>query len=355
MRQGDQPAAGVRAAVRQRPARTNGRGPRQARAVRQEHPRLRRRRTPSSLHRQLGVSDQRKLDEYLSARPRDRAADRAGRAARARRTDAGRSSPPDGVPGDYDEHIRLMGDLLVLAFQTDRPRDLHVRASPTRAATAATASSTSAKGTTTCRTTAATRRSRRRSRKINHFHMEQFAYLLGKLKAIKEGDGTLLDNCDDRLRQRHRRRQPPQPRRPAGAPGRPRQRHAQHRPPRDVQGGTPLTNLYLSLLDRMGCKVEKLGDSNGRIDKLKADCGPHSHHVGPDATVSSIRSVISRTPPAAAWAGHLRRRRWHRARSRRRQRARRSDVSGRGPRCADSFHGRDAGSLSPRICPVATA
>ncbi len=47
---------------------------------------------------------------------------------------------------------------------------------------------------------------------INRFHIEQFAYLLGKLKDIREGNGSLLDNTDDRLRQRHLRRRSSQPR-----------------------------------------------------------------------------------------------------------------------------------------------
>ncbi len=84
-------------------------------------------------------------------------------------------------------------------------------------------------------------------RKINRFHIEQFAYLLGKLKAIQEGDGTLLDNSHDRLRQRHRRRQPPQPRRPADPAARQGRRHDQAGPaPAATAQDTPLHNLYLS-------------------------------------------------------------------------------------------------------------
>ena len=50
---------------------------------------------------------------------------------------------------------------------------------------------------------------------INRFHIEQFAYLLGKLKSIPEGDRLVARQRDDRLRQRDQRRRPPQPRRPA--------------------------------------------------------------------------------------------------------------------------------------------
>ena len=72
----------------------------------------------------------------------------------------------------------------------------------------------------------------------------------------------------DRLRQRHRRRQPPQPRRPADPPGRPRRRHDQDRPARQLDTQTPLNNLYLSMLDRMDVPVETLGDSTGKLSGL---------------------------------------------------------------------------------------
>ena len=100
---------------------------------------------------------------------------------------------PTGIPKDVREHMRLMADLLVLAFQADltrvvtfplandgsnRPYPMH-RACP--------------RATTTCRTTSNDAKKQEKIQKINRFHIEQFAYLLGKLKAVKEGDRTLLD------------------------------------------------------------------------------------------------------------------------------------------------------------------
>ena len=81
-------------------------------------------------------------------------------------------------------------------------------------------------------------------KKINRFHIEQFAYLLGKLKSIREGDGSLLDNVDDRLRQRDQRRQPPQPRQPAGPARGQGGRHDQARPA--SQGRTAAAEQPLS-------------------------------------------------------------------------------------------------------------
>ena len=106
-------------------------------------------------------------------------------------------------------------------------------------------------------------------RDINKFHTSQLAYLLDKLKAIKEGDGTLLDHCDDRLRQRQL----------ATAT-----RHNHDDLPILLAGGgcgtlktgrhiryakeTPLNNLWLSMLDRMELKVSALGDGTGKLSGL---------------------------------------------------------------------------------------
>ena len=73
-----------------------------------------------SLHHKLGIKDRRKLDEYLTAvREIERHINRA-------ELDTGREAPPyaqpSGVPKSYAEHVRLMGDLMVLAFQADLTR-----------------------------------------------------------------------------------------------------------------------------------------------------------------------------------------------------------------------------------------
>ena len=101
---------------------------------------------------------------------------------------------PQSAPADLTEHYRLMCDLMVVAFQSDVTRVLtcmlaregnelkyrmvgiseghheltHHRNDPAKIA---------------------------KVRAINTYHIQQFAYLLGKLKSIPEGDGTVLDNC----------------------------------------------------------------------------------------------------------------------------------------------------------------
>ena len=105
-------------------------------------------------------------------------------------------APEAASPSDYQEHIRLMCDLMVLAFQTDLTRvvtlpfandgsnrhvqdDRRDRRAPRPVAPRQRNAEKQAK-----------------LKKINTFHIEQLAYLLDKLKGVKEADGTtLLDNC----------------------------------------------------------------------------------------------------------------------------------------------------------------
>jgi hypothetical protein len=103
---------------------------------------------------------------------------------------------------------------------------------------------------------------------INRFHTSQFAYFLSRLKAIPEGDGNLLDNCmivygcgisDGNAHSHHNL-----PVLVAGrgggtiTPG----RHLR------VADRTPMTNLYLSMLDRMGASADRIGDSTGKLEEI---------------------------------------------------------------------------------------
>src|SRR5207248_186784 len=100
-------------------------------------------------------------------------------------------------------------------------------------------------------------------REINKFHTTQLAYLLGRLKSIKEGDGTLLDHCmiaygsgnSDGNRHNHDDL-------PILLAGRAK---GTIRTGRHIRLGreTPLANLWTSMLDRVEVKVEGVGDSNG--------------------------------------------------------------------------------------------
>ena len=103
---------------------------------------------------------------------------------------------------------------------------------------------------------------------INTHHMELFAYFIHQLKSTADGDGTLLDRCmvvygsgiADGDQHSHENLPVLLIGRGGGSltPG----RHVVY------PDGTPMTNLYLTLLDRLGVREETLGDSTGRIEHL---------------------------------------------------------------------------------------
>jgi Protein of unknown function (DUF1552) len=219
-----------------------------------------------SLQTRLGVNDQRKLDEYMtSLRELE---------VRLTRTDTDKSndtvtgfSKPVGIPKDFQEHIRLMCDLLVLAFQGDL-----TRVSTFMFANEGSNKSYSFMGVPEGHHDLSHHgddvEKLGKISQINQFHMTQFAYMLEKMKSIREGDGTLLDNVmitygsgiGDGNRHNHDDLPVLLVGRGGGtiATG----RHVRH------ESKTPLNNLFLSLLDRMESSTDALGDSTGRLNTL---------------------------------------------------------------------------------------
>ena len=119
------------------------------------------------------------------------------------------------------EHVRLMGDMMVLAFQADLTRICTLHALPMMAATAATRTSAYRKATTICPITAATSTSRSRSPRSTCIHMQQVAYFLEKDGQHPRGRRPYAAGQQhDCVRRGHQRRRPPQPRRPADFAGR---------------------------------------------------------------------------------------------------------------------------------------
>jgi hypothetical protein len=105
-------------------------------------------------------------------------------------------------------------------------------------------------------------------RKINQFHVEQLAYLLRKLKATPDGGGSLLDNCmvlyGSGISDGNSHVHDNLPILLAGTAGGALKtgRHLQF--PKE----TPLSNLYLSMLDFVGATERSFGDSTGRLTSL---------------------------------------------------------------------------------------
>jgi hypothetical protein len=143
----------------------------------------------------LGGNDGRKLEEYLdSVRALEgriqKISGHEDEAAGGAKTDL---KLPSGIPGDFAEHARLMFDIMTVAFQTDTTR-------------IATFMLTNGGSGRTYKEIGVTGGHHELShhgndqakidgiRKINVYHMTQFAYFLEKLKGVKEGKGTLLDN-----------------------------------------------------------------------------------------------------------------------------------------------------------------
>jgi hypothetical protein len=219
----------------------------------------------SSLVRRLGATDRRKLDEYLTC-VRDLET-RIARAEEGTQVDLEGISRPAGIPENYQEHIRLMFDLQVLAFQGD----------VTRISTFMYANEGSTKsyaligvpdGHHDLSHHGGDPKKHEKLMKINRFHMEQFAYLLEKLRSIREGDGTLLDRAmlvyGSGLGDGNRHNHNNLPILTVGK-GDGTIKTGQHV---KLEQQTPLNNLYLSLLDRMGTPLEALGDSTGRLTQI---------------------------------------------------------------------------------------
>jgi len=219
-----------------------------------------------SLQKQLGLSDQRKMEEYLSAvRELEQ---RIAKAHKAPPVSDDQIKLPDGIPSDYAEHLRIMGDLLVLAFQTDTTR-ICTYILADEGSNRAYRNLGISDGHHELSHHGRNQEKLEALRKINNFHMQTFAYVLERMKNTKEGDGSLLDHSmivygsgiSDGDRHNHNDL-------PVLLAGR---GNGTLTPGRHVvyKDGTPMANLHLALLDRLGCKVEKLGDSNGRVDQLK--------------------------------------------------------------------------------------
>jgi hypothetical protein len=217
------------------------------------------------LQTKLGRTDNQKLDEYLT-----------GVREIERRIGARTSKPlevdvdyqiPDGIPGDYQDHMRMMCDLLILAFQTDS----------TRIATMMFANAGDNKnyrmigvpdGHHDLSHHQNDAEKLAKIAKINRFQVQQFSYLLQKMKSIKEGERTLLDNSmivyGSGLSDGNRHNHDNLPILLAGSGGGTIEtgRHLRY----DLE--TPVCNLFMSMLDRMGVDAPYIGDSTGRLTGL---------------------------------------------------------------------------------------
>jgi hypothetical protein len=216
------------------------------------------------LNRRLDGGDRAKMDEYLTAvRDVER---RIGQAEKFR-VEVPEDQRPNGVPETHREHIRLMYEMMLLAFQTDT----------TRIASFLLAHDGSNRSFPEIGVNSAHHElSHHRSdpgnlaqiAQIDRFYVEQFAWFLEKLKNTRDGEGSLLDHSmivyGGAIADGNRHNHDDLPILLAG--------HGGHTLTQGrvitAKEGTPMTNLYLSMLDRMNVNAERVGDSNGKFEAI---------------------------------------------------------------------------------------
>ncbi|MCH2114715.1 MAG: DUF1552 domain-containing protein [Pirellulales bacterium] len=224
----------------------------------------------TDIRRDISRLDRQKLDEYLnSVREVEQRIERAGMRGelqgwRPTTTEPQMPRPHDGFPQDIVEHMRLMSDILVLAFQTDTTRVCTLKLNNDHGTLRFPHLGVDymihhllSHGETDDWL------------KVNQFFLEQVAYIARQLDAIQEGDRTLLDNsmlmlCSSMLTGSHDASRLPVV--VLGSAG------------GQIQGGQNLdyfedTNrqmcrLYLSMMDKMGVHLDKFGDADQRLAEI---------------------------------------------------------------------------------------
>jgi hypothetical protein len=217
----------------------------------------------SDLRRQISTTDQRKLDEYLdSVRDVEQRIERAGHEGelqgwRPTLDKPNIPRPPEGVPQNIADHMRLMCDILVLGFQTDTTRITTLKLNNDHSSLRfphlgvdymihhLLSHSDTADWL-----------------KVNQFFVEQLAYVASKLDAIQEGERTALDNsmllfCSSMLTGGHDATQLPVVLLGGGG-GKIRTGRVL-----DYSGNSnrQMCRLYLSMMDKMNVRLDQFGDA----------------------------------------------------------------------------------------------
>jgi hypothetical protein len=229
----------------------------------------------ANLSRRVSAGDRAKLDEYLSSVREVEKRVTPTRAAKDAADDRSKQGhavqmmprPENGLPQDIREHMRLMCDIVALGFQTDK----------TRVATLLLCRDISGLfypflGVRTAHHPASHDDRSESYEKISRYYCGQLAYLAGKLDAMPEGDGTVLDNCCLLFLSNMW----------SGS------KHDSNRLPLIMAGGLggtiptgrvldfmgkgdadrKLCSLFLSIMDRMGVKQDRFGDADAPLAGL---------------------------------------------------------------------------------------
>lgn len=211
----------------------------------------------------LDAADRRKLDEYLTAvRDLETRIESAARFPTPKIPDG--TSAPENFE-NFEQQMQLMYDVLALAFQTDS----------TRIATFVISHDGSNRpypmigiqeGHHDLSHHRNDEEKKHKLAQINRYHVTQFARFLGKLNSMKEGEGSVLDNCviqyGSGLSNGNAHSVLNLPVLLGGGAVASAGQHVK------VDDQTPMTNLYRSVLDRIGVHTEKIGDSSGKLDRI---------------------------------------------------------------------------------------
>jgi hypothetical protein len=224
----------------------------------------------SDVRRRISKSDRQKLDEYLnSVREVEQRIERAGQKGelqgwRPTLTEPNIHRPADGYPQDIVEHMRLMCDILVLAFQTDTTRVCTLKLNNDHGTLRFPHL-----GVDYMIHHLLSHSDSNDWLKVNQFFLEQVAYVARRLDAINEGERTALDNsmimlCSSMLNGNHDATKLPVV--ILGSAG------------GQLEGGQNLDysgnsdrqmcRLYLSMMDKMGVHLDHFGDATERLSEI---------------------------------------------------------------------------------------
>jgi len=217
----------------------------------------------ASLQRKLPATDRTRLDQYLSdVREIERRVQKAGQQLS---DDLPVPAAPTGVPRDVEEHIKLMYDLQVLAWQAEITRvSTFLMCKELSGSTYPKSGVRDAFHTLSHHSNV--KENIERFSVLNTYHVGLFAYFLEKLRATPDGDGTLLDHSlvlyGSGMSDGNQHNHTDLPVVLAGgASGRLKGgRHLRH--PKN----TPMANLLVAMLDTLGIPTDKFGDSNGEVN-----------------------------------------------------------------------------------------
>ncbi|MDP6905547.1 MAG: DUF1552 domain-containing protein [Verrucomicrobiota bacterium] len=221
------------------------------------------------LRRRVGASDKARIDDYLdSVRALERRIEQtsqSGVGSWSPRREISPESKPERRPDEHPERVRLMLDMIALAFQTDSTRVCTFMFGNAVSNTNFSFLEGVKGGHHSLSHHERKEENLTQYQRIGQWHIEQYAYLLNKLKSFKEGDSTVLDNSMILF----------------GSGLRDGNRHSPHNLPLILGGtaggrintgqhlvydkDTPLSNLYCSILDAFGAPVERFADSTGKL------------------------------------------------------------------------------------------